>query len=576
MKGSATRARGPGRSALVGAYFVLMSCAAVAVTPTPATAAAQPSWEVTGTPNPGARGYTRLTDVSCLSQVFCMAVGGYSDAANPTAGHASAERWNGAKWSLVPVASIGNVTAGLLSVSCASPKMCMAVGARGSSSSRETLTERWDGTAWSLVPSPSVGSGDDLLLAVDCPGVASCIAAGSAAGTSLVEVWDGSTWTIVDSPTSGSLSDVSCPSALMCMAVGGQNSVAAAQTWDGTTWTQTSSPSIGTPRHGLSGVSCTSATSCMAVGAAGDPANAYRQYTLIEKWDGQAWSRLPSPNPATNVDGFYNNNLLGVTCVTDAYCAAVGFNTNQGARNDVQLIESWDGVSWSVDRVPVITHSLADVSCVSTTSCAAVGEASSGNLITSKGMPVHRVPGVPTKVVASPANGSATLQWQAPLDHGYPPLTGYVITTYLAGTAQATRTVSSSQKAALMPGLKNGKKYSFRVAGKNSFGTGPRSATSPTIVAGSPRAPAKPTVARTAPGSLKVKFTAPADNGAPITGYTATCSSSNGGASKNRTGTASPITVTALNQGKTYSCTIKATNGRGTSPPSAKSSPLKA
>jgi hypothetical protein len=67
---------------------------------------------------------------------------------------------------------------------------------------------------------------------------------------------------------------------------------------------------------------------------------------------------------------------------------------------------------------------------------------------------------------------------------------------------------------------------------------------------------------------LKLTFAAPMTNGAPITSYSATCASSNGGVTKTQTGTASPITVTALTPGKSYQCTVTATNSRGTGPAS--------
>ena len=45
--------------------------------------------------------------------------------------------------------------------------------------------------------------------------------------------------------------------------------------------------------------------------------------------------------------------------------------------------------------------------------------------------------------------------------------------------------------------------------------------------------------------------------------YTATCTSSNGGVTKSVAGTGSPISVTGLTTGKTYTCTVKAHNARG-------------
>jgi hypothetical protein len=73
-------------------------------------------------------------------------------------------------------------------------------------------------------------------------------------------------------------------------------------------------------------------------------------------------------------------------------------------------------------------------------------------------------------------------------------------------------------------------------------------------------------------GSASVSFTAPVDNGgSDITGYSVTCSSSNGGATRSATGSASPIVVRTLTAGATYTCTATATNAVGTSPPSAAS-----
>lgn len=89
-----------------------------------------------------------------------------------------------------------------------------------------------------------------------------------------------------------------------------------------------------------------------------------------------------------------------------------------------------------------------------------------------------------------------------------------------------------------------------------------------TIAASGIVAPGAPTAVTVTPGnaSASVAFTAPSSNGgATITGYTATCISSDGGASGAGTGTSSPISVTGLTNGKTYTCTVKATNSAGDS-----------
>jgi hypothetical protein len=74
---------------------------------------------------------------------------------------------------------------------------------------------------------------------------------------------------------------------------------------------------------------------------------------------------------------------------------------------------------------------------------------------------------------------------------------------------------------------------------------------------------------------VKVAFTKPADNGgAPITNYRATCSSSNGGAKGSHEGPKSPITVSGLTAGKTYTCVVQARNKVGLGAASAASDPV--
>jgi len=69
-----------------------------------------------------------------------------------------------------------------------------------------------------------------------------------------------------------------------------------------------------------------------------------------------------------------------------------------------------------------------------------------------------------------------------------------------------------------------------------------------------------------------VGFSAPVSTGgSAITAYTATCTSSNAGVTRTGTRSASPITVLALTAGKTYTCTVRATNAVGTGVASAAS-----
>jgi hypothetical protein len=73
-----------------------------------------------------------------------------------------------------------------------------------------------------------------------------------------------------------------------------------------------------------------------------------------------------------------------------------------------------------------------------------------------------------------------------------------------------------------------------------------------------------------------VRFTAPASTGgSPITAYTATCVTSNGGATRTASRAATPISVASLTPGKTYTCTVRATNALGTGPASAASTTVR-
>jgi len=106
-------------------------------------------------------------------------------------------------------------------------------------------------------------------------------------------------------------------------------------------------------------------TFCVAVGTA-TPPTAVPQ-TVAERWNGSSWSLMPTPTTG-NVSG---RVLLGVSCASPTFCAAVGNSAN--ART---LAELWDGTRWHVARTPNnagATNALAGVSCKSPTSCVAVG-----------------------------------------------------------------------------------------------------------------------------------------------------------------------------------------------------------
>jgi len=88
-----------------------------------------------------------------------------------------------------------------------------------------------------------------------------------------------------------------------------------------------------------------------------------------------------------------------------------------------------------------------------------------------------------------------------------------------------------------------------------------------TVTAITGSVPGAPTIGTATAGNAQasVKFTAPGDNGgSPVTAYTATCVSSNSGATGTGSGPGSPVVVSGLTNGKTYACSVTATNVNGT------------
>ena len=180
------------------------------------------------------------------------------------------------------------------------------------------------------------------------------------------------------------------------------------------------------------------------------------------------------------------------------------------------------------------------------------------------------VPRAPTaiNIAPGPANsrtGAIKVSYAAGANNGAA-LTRYTAScsSTNGGVTRSAAHVGGAVAPISVRGLTTKKTYKCIVTATNARGTGPASIPSSAVIAGVPAAPAKPTIAKRAAGSVRVTFSRPANNGAPITRFVATCTSSNGGATRSNIGTKSPIVVNGLARGKTYGCTVRATNSRGT------------
>lgn len=354
------------------------------------------TWTVVPSANPNSTD-ADLNGVSCARPRTCVAVGSYFDFVNYRF-ETLAETWDGSRWAIVASPSPSTIEHCLLcttgiyenvlrGASCATPTFCVAVGSYEDTPDRfRTLIEIWNGITWTLSPGVNANVDDAELNSVSCSTPHSCVAVGdyfdgelrSTGSRTLAETWDGHTWTLTPTANPGGFSNVlnavSCPTARACVAVGiygglyGPLEPPLVERWDGNTWTRVPSPDPNTG-HGwssLGGVSCPTAKSCVAVGTYFDERV---QRTLTEIWDGNTWTLVPSPNTDTDYGG--ENHLLGVSCVTARSCVAVGFAAPTGSFGT--LLETWDGTSWRLATTPGGENHLFGVSCATPNSCIAVG-----------------------------------------------------------------------------------------------------------------------------------------------------------------------------------------------------------
>jgi hypothetical protein len=113
----------------------------------------------------------------------------------------------------------------------------------------------------------------------------------------------------------------------------------------------------------------------MAVGSSEPSIPSNSSYTLVERWNGKSWKVVPSPNPTEAL----LRNLRSVSCVSKAFCEAVGTAYQQPNGPLWTVAEHWSGAQWSLQNTPVpssgtLYDQLNAISCVGPMMCVAVGE----------------------------------------------------------------------------------------------------------------------------------------------------------------------------------------------------------
>ncbi|MET7946374.1 fibronectin type III domain-containing protein [Micromonospora sp. NPDC005324] len=259
------------------------------------------------------------------------------------------------------------------------------------------------------------------------------------------------------------------------------------------------------------------------------------------------------------------SNLTGATAIS------IGTAAEQQAGTSVLLVPCTSGPAAGCFTVnPDGTLAISAMPARSspatvTVSVVTRGSAGSANFVYAS------TPGTPTAPTAVAGVTSATVSWTAPANNGSP-ITSYLITPIRDGVTQPTVTFDASTTSRTLTGLTAGASYTFRVAAVNAFGTGAASPPSAAVVPYTlPGAPTN-TSATAGTNAATVSWTAAANGGSPITGYTVTpYLGAVAQTPRVFSGTATTQIVTGLTAGATYTFRVAATNAAGTGPQSAPS-----
>jgi hypothetical protein len=217
---------------------------------------------------------------------------------------------------------------------------------------------------WSQVASPNSGGSDNSLGGVSATSPSDAWAVGVFAPNSktgftltLAEHWDGVSWKIVATPNVGSLSNnfyaVAALASNNAWAVGNYigsdyASHTLIENWNGSAWSIVPSPDGGPGNNVLTGVSGTGASDVWAVGQSRTAGGAFQ--TLVEHWNGTIWQVVSSPNP-----GVSDNILNGVVALAPNNAYAVG-QALGNASPDQPLVLNWNGSTWSVAPTPSLAN----------------------------------------------------------------------------------------------------------------------------------------------------------------------------------------------------------------------------
>jgi hypothetical protein len=219
--------------------------------------------------------------------------------------------------------------------------------------------------------------------------------------------------------------------------------------------------------------------------------------------------------------------------------------------------------------VTALTSSKTYTCTVSAINKVAIGPASapSGPVIT-----LPRPPDAPKITKMTPGFHAVTVSFAAG-NTGGAPITNYRVTCTSEYGTRSHQGFSSPITIACVAGAEE---YTCNVAAENRVGWSHSSGNS-AETSSLPIKPGAPTITSVIGGvrAVTLAVSKPVnDGGVRVTGYRATCVSSNGGVTGIHQSFKSPVTVAGLSATKTYTCTVAAVNRVSTGAPSAPTAPI--
>jgi hypothetical protein len=300
------------------------------------------AWSQVIGPNPQFRNEV-LNAVHGVAANDVWAVGGLATAINQLPKVPWALHWNGTAWSEVPVPTGpnpgGTGRGGLRDVKAINTNNVWAVG---KSPGVTALVEHWDGTSWTVAPTPTVKTALNALAVVSSTNiwaVGDGLVNPDGSKTALIMHYDGRSWQTMPNQVSvpstfvahNGLKSITALSATDIWAVGSVTDRLSVtrpliQHYDGRTWTRVAAAPAppNSTHYSLSGVAAVSATDIYAVG--GVSFNDLTEASIVERWNGRAWSQVTVPHSTAADDGL--NGVAVTPGGSPIWAVGQSFDTN--------------------------------------------------------------------------------------------------------------------------------------------------------------------------------------------------------------------------------------------------------